>query len=80
MSGNNTKIKYLRVDDKIYEITNLSFFYMSITAVETLLPAASLPEEEIWDLNFFGDYKIKLINNGGQSKIINFFDYKSKNH
>lgn len=53
---------------------------MSITAVEISLPAASLPEEEIWDLNFFGDYKIKLINNGGQAKIINFFDYKSKNH
>ena len=80
MSGNNTKIKYLRVDDKIYEITDLSFFYMSITAVETSLPAASFPEEEIWDLNFFEDYKIKLINNGGQAKIINFFDHKSKNH
>ena len=77
--SNNTKIKYLKVQDKLYQITEISFFNLAITAVELNTPAADLPEDEIWDIDFFKDYHIKLINNVGQAKIVDFTEWKSKN-
>ena len=77
--SNNTKIKYLKVQDKLYQITEISFFNLAITAVELNTPAADIPEDEIWDIDFFKDYHIKLINNVGQAKIVDFTEWKSKN-
>lgn len=50
---------------------------MTIDAVETNLTAANVPEDELWDFSFFEDYKIRLINNGGQAEIVNFEKWKS---
>lgn len=79
MGENNTKIKYLRLEDKIYQITEISFFRMAITAVELNTPAADIPEDEIWDLDFFKDYHIKLINKSGQAEIVDFTEWKKRN-
>lgn len=79
MGENNTKIKYLRLEDKMYKITDLSFFHMAITAEEIQSPATTIPEDEIWDINFFKDYHIKLINKSGQADIVDFTEWKSKN-
>ena len=76
--GNNTKIKYLNIKDKIYEVTRISFYYMTIEASETDLPIADVPEDELWDIEEFKDYKIKLINNGGQAEILDFEEWKSR--
>ena len=77
--SNNTKIKYLKVLDKIYRIRELSFFYMSIEAVETDMVVGDVPADEVWDIEEFKNYKIKLINNGGHAEIVDFSEWKRKN-
>ena len=47
--GNETEIQYLKIENKIYHITDLSLYSMQITAVEVNTPAADLPEEEVFD-------------------------------
>ena len=77
--SNNTKIKYLKVHDKIYEIIDISFFYFHIEASETNIMVGDVPADEVWDIEEFKNYKIKLINNGGQAEIVDFEKWKSKN-
>lgn len=57
-------------------IEKIAFFYMTIEAIETNLTATDVPEDELWDLEEFKDYRVKLINNGGQAEIIDFEKYK----
>lgn len=51
---------------------------MEIRAAESLSSAASIPEDEIWDVSEFKNYKITLINNGGHAEIVDFEEYKSQ--
>ena len=76
---NDTKIKFLKVQGKLYQITDISFYHMTITAVEIGVSVVNAPDDEIWDIEGFKDYKIKLINNGGQAEIVDFEKWKSKN-
>ena len=73
-------MKYISVDttSKIYEITKISFFYMNVEAVETDLTINDVPESEVWDISEFKNYKVKLINSGGNAEIIDFKDWKEK--
>ena len=77
--SNNTKIKYLKVHDKIYEIIDISFFYFRIEASETNIMVGDVPADEVWDIEEFKNYKITLINNRGQAEIVDFEKWKSKN-
>ena len=49
---------------------------MTIEAIETKLTATDVPEDELWDLEEFKDYRVKLINNGGQAGILDFEEWK----
>ena len=71
-------MKYISVANKLYEITKISFFYMTLTAVETDLSMDDVPENEVWDISEFEHYKVKLVNNGGQAEVINFNGWKEK--
>ena len=64
--------------NKIYKVIDISFFHMEIRAVESLSSAASIPEDEIWDISEFKNYKITLINNGEKAKIVDFNAFKSQ--
>ncbi len=76
---NNTKIRYLNAaNNKIYEVTNISFFYMTIEAVETDLTIDDVPKDELWNLEEFKKYKVKLVNNCGMGKIIDFEKFKNR--
>ena len=77
--GNNTEIKYLNIQSKLYQITDISFYHMTIEAVETDILVTDVPEQEVWKLEMFKDYKITLINNRGQAEIVDFEKWKSKN-
>lgn len=68
-------MKYLSVENRIYEITRISFFYMSIEAAQTNLTMNDVPENETWDISEFKNYKVKLINNGGQAEVIDFEEW-----
>ena len=76
---NDTKIKFLKVQDKLYQITDISFYHMTITAVEIGVSVANSSDDEVWDIEEFKNYKIKLINNGGQAEIVDFSKWKRKN-
>ncbi|NBI86947.1 hypothetical protein D3Z47_12315 [Lachnospiraceae bacterium] len=73
-------MKYISVNkaSKIYEITKISFFYMTVEAVKTDLTMDDVPESEVWDIGEFEHYKVKLINSGGNAEIIDFEDWKEK--
>ena len=73
-------MKYISINNanKLYEITRISFFYMTLEASETHLTINDVPESEVWDIGEFKHYKVKLINNGGQAEIIDFEDWKEK--
>lgn len=62
----------MQVEDRLYEVTKISFFYMTIEATEIDLTINDLPEDEVWDLEEFKRYKVKLINNGGMGEIVDF--------
>ena len=51
---------------------------MTIEAIETNLTATDVPEDELWDISDFKNYKIKLINNGGQAEILDFEKWINK--
>lgn len=71
-------MKYISVANKLYEITRISFFYMTVEAAQTDLSIDDVPESELWDISEFKDYKVKLINNGGQAEVVDFEDWKEQ--
>ena len=76
---NNTKIQYISVADKIYKVTDIDFCKLMIGAIETDLTMNDVPESEIWDVEEFRDYKVKLVNNGRQAEIVDFDEWKDRN-
>lgn len=76
MGNNNTKIKYLQVQDKIYKVTALHLFYLSIEAEETGLSAGEVPPGELFDISDFRDYRIHLVNSKGKEDIIDMGKWK----
>lgn len=68
---NDTKIKYLSVVDKLYEVEKISFYNFSIKAVETDLRVGDVAESEIFPVEEFQDFKISL-KNKGVGNIVDF--------
>lgn len=75
---NDTKIKYISVGNKVYEVTGIQWLHSYIEAKETDLNIDDVPESEIWNIEEFKNYKVKLINNGGQAEVIDFNEWKDK--
>lgn len=71
---NDTKIKFLKVKDKLYKVFHISFYYMSIEADETDLTADDVPAEEVFTIEDFKDFHIALMNKTGNNvaEIIDF--------
>ena len=76
--SNNTKIKFLNVAGKIYQVIDISFFHMTIEATETNLTAADVPTDELWDIREVERYKVRLINNDGMGEIVDFGEFKKR--
>lgn len=73
-----TKIEYLMVQDKLYRVTDIDFAEMRLEASECDLTAALVPEETVFRLEDFKDFRIKLRN--WQGLVVNFADYvKNRN-
>lgn len=70
---NDTKIKYIKKSNtnKIYKVEKISFYDFSIKAVETDLKADDVPEEEIWDISGFKEFRVTL-RNGNVNNIVEF--------
>lgn len=66
---NNTKIQYLSVaDTKIYKVTDIDFRNMTIEATKTDLSIADVPKNEIFPIEEFGEFRIRMCNGGNRIK------------
>lgn len=81
MSENISKIKFLSVVDKIYEVTSIDWQHLYLEAKETELTVGDVPESELWDISDFdNEFSIRLINNygdyaSGRGEIIDFGEW-----
>lgn len=73
---NITKIKYIKVLQKDYMVTDISFLAMTIKAVEADASIANIPEDEIFNVTDLSEFRITLVNSGVQTKVIAFEAWK----
>ena len=79
---NDTKIKYLSVVNKIYEVVSINWLQLYLEARETDLAADDVPENELWDISFFKDFRIRLVSGGdgaGMGDVVDFKEWVERN-
>lgn len=73
---NDTKIKYLSATGtKIYKVTDIDFHNLIIEATETDLSIADVPESEVFPIEEFGEFRIRLCNDGRMGAIVDFVEW-----
>ena len=75
MNENISKIKYLSVADKIYKVTDIDFCNLTIEASETDLSIADVPKNEIFPLEDFREFRIRLCNDDRMGAIVDFVEW-----
>ena len=77
---NDTKIKYLLIaDTKIYEVISINWLHSYLEAKETDLNIGDVPESELWDISYFEDFRVRLVNRKGEAKIIDMEEWLERN-
>lgn len=66
------------VVDKIYEVTSINWLHFSLEAKETDLKISDVPDSEVFPLEDFSDFKVRLINGCGVAKVIDFEKWKGR--
>lgn len=56
-------------DSKIYKVTNIDFRNLAIEATRTNLPIADVPENDVFPMEDFREFRIRLINGGDCDEI-----------
>ena len=74
---NNTRIKYLKLQDKLYKVFHISFYFMNIEADETDLTTDDVPAEEVFDVQEFKEFRVALMNKTG-NKVAEIIDFGSR--
>lgn len=74
---NNSKIKYIKVLDKFYEVNDISFSDLIVQAAEIDYSITDIPENEVFDISELKEFKITLINKSGQTEVIDFVKWRS---
>ena len=60
---NTSKIKYVTIDNKLYQVKAISFYHMSVTLIPSNQLVDGVPQDEIFPLEALGeDFKIKIEN------------------
>ena len=75
ITDNITQIKYIKVIDKLYRVTKISFMDMSIHAVE-ITSASGILQNTVFGLEELREFRIRLVNNDGAADIIEFRAWK----
>lgn len=74
--NNDTKIQYLSVADlKIYKVTNIDFKNLAIEAIQTDYNVSDVPENEVFPVEEFGEFKIRLRNGCVTGVIVNIGEW-----
>lgn len=76
---NNTKIKYISVANKVYEVTSIQWLHSYLEAKQTDLNIDDVPECEVWDISYFEDFRVRLVNRKGEAKIIDMAEWLERN-
>lgn len=63
-------MKYISVGNKVYEVTGIQWTHSYLEAKETELNIDDVPESELWDISYFGDFRVRLVNCSGKTEII----------
>lgn len=79
LDRNITKIKYVLTADKIYKITDINFAGLTIEAIGTNLTIADVPENEVFPIEEFGEFDIKLQNGCGIGDVVVFAEWVDRN-
>lgn len=74
---NITKIKFIKVSDRVYTVTDIDLSGMTITAVDKGVLDTSIPESEIFELPELEEFHIFLINQRQPAHIIDFVERKA---
>lgn len=74
---NITKIKFIKVSDRVYTVTDIDLSGMTITAVDKDVLDTSIPESEIFELPELEEFHIFLINQRQPAQIIDFVERKA---
>ena len=68
---NDTRIKYLLVaSGKLYKVIDIDFWELKIEATETDLDISDVPEEEVFGIEDFKDFRIRL--NNWRGNVVDF--------
>lgn len=70
---NNTKIKYISAQNKLYQVTDINFSDLTLEASETNLLASDVPPEQLFDVMEFREFRVRLRN--GTGKVIDIEEY-----
>lgn len=73
-----TKIKYINFLDKIYHVIYISFFTMELVAEEITLSAATVPEDEVFEVMDYPGLKVTLISMDGQAESLNLRELEKR--
>ena len=73
---NITKIKYIRILDKVYTVTDISMSDMTITAMEQEIALCDVPGDEVFDFLELDEFQIKICSRRQPAQIINLAEWK----
>lgn len=73
---NITKIKYIRILDKVYTVTDISMSDMTITAMEQEVALCDVPADEVFDFFELDEFQIKFYTQRQPAQIINLAEWK----
>ena len=76
---NITQIKYIKIRDKLYRVTDISFTDMNIHAAEAT-PAAEISQNTVFDIAELKEFRIRLVNNSGMADVVEFGAWKTANN
>lgn len=76
---NDTKIKYISVGDKVYEVTSIQWLHLYLEAKQTDLNIDDVEESELWDISYFEDFRVRLVNCSGKTEIIDMAEWMERN-
>jgi hypothetical protein len=79
ITDNITQIKYIKVIDKLYKVTDISFVDMTIRAVETIT-AAPITTKDVFLLEELQEFHITLHNKYEKPNISDFSEWKKQHN
>lgn len=60
-------------------MTSIQWLHSYLEAKETDLNIDDVPESELWDISYFGDFRVRLVNRKGKTEIIDMAEWLDRN-